>query len=131
MFIARRHPMMKNMLRAESGVFGTYALAVVAVVCSVVSATLFLDPTVSSEAAVAAAFGDAGPPEWMQAAPQRSPGTEQSAAAKAAPAEAGIGINGLDLPAEYPMHRRFEDQPVQYDAQPVYDEAGAISIYTR
>ena len=124
MFIAKRHPMRQQMLRAETGVFGTYTLAVVAVVCSVVTALLVFDPTVSPEAAVAAAFGDAGPP-FMDVAPPRAPGTEQSASAPAAPAaapEQPTDINGLDLPADYPLYNQSEEAPI-------YDEAAALSVY--
>jgi hypothetical protein len=126
MFIAKSHPMRQQMLRAETGVFGTYTLAVVGVVCSVVTAALFFDPTVSPEAAVAAAFGDAGPP-FMDVTPPRAPGTEQSASAPAAPPavaapEAPTDINGLDLPADYPLHNQSEETWID-------DEAAAVAVY--
>jgi hypothetical protein len=81
MFIAKRHPLMKSMLRAEKGVFGTYALTVVALLCSVASAALLLDAKVSSESAVVSVFASDSGPVWVDAAPQRAPGTEQSASA--------------------------------------------------
>lgn len=54
MLIARRHPIMKNALRNESGVVGTYALAVVATVSAAVVAVLLLGAAKSS-----------GPEPWL------------------------------------------------------------------
>jgi hypothetical protein len=111
MFITKRHPMMKSMLRAESGVFGTYVLAVVAVLCSVASAALLLDPKVSSESAVVSTFTSDAGPVWVDAAPQRAPGTEQSASAEAATQSAETDIKSPEQasePAEEPAAIGYE-----------------------
>lgn len=66
MLTARRHPTMKHALRNESGVFGTYALAVVATVSAAVVAVLLLGATRSggSEPWLALFEAEAGP-VWL------------------------------------------------------------------
>lgn len=68
MLIARRHPMMKNALRNESGVIGTYALAVVATVTAAVIAALLLGSAKSaaSEPWLGLFEAEAGP-VWLEA----------------------------------------------------------------
>jgi hypothetical protein len=112
MFIARRHPTMKNALRNESGVFGTYAASTIAVVVSSVSVAFFAGTLVGRQPA---------PTTFVPSA------------------EAGavwVDVGTPDLPADAaPV--TFEKSGLEIVAanlstdQPVYDEAAAVLIYTR
>jgi len=115
MLIAKRNPTMKNARRAESGVFGTYALAVVALLGSVVTSAFLLGTTDGNQPAgdwtmatgeQASSFAptapdDFGPPVWV----------DPVGAAKAAAPES----KGADLSTD----------------QPYYDETAAVLVYTR
>jgi hypothetical protein len=118
MLIAQRHPVMKTALRNESGVIGTYAMAVLAVLCSLVGAALFVGKTPARDVAASVSlFSAETGPAWVDdGLTQRQAGTEQSAAAaRAAAAGTPLEIKGADLDAD----------------QPFYDEAAGVAISTR
>jgi hypothetical protein len=119
MTITKRHPMMKSALRSESGVFATYTAVVLAMLGATVAAALLFGAPRGHDKTLPAVAAEAGS-IWVdrgeERGDRRAPGTEQSASSAASPAtKQGLDINGADLTAD----------------QPVYDEAGAVSIYSR
>jgi len=112
MFIARRHPMMKNALRNESGVFGTYAASTIAVVVSSVSVAFFAGTLVGRQPEPGASLpGTEAGTVWVDVGAPNLP----TDAAPVVFEKSGLEIGAADLSTD----------------QPVYDEAAAVMIYTR
>lgn len=115
MLIAKRNPMMKQALAAERGVTGTYAVAVLAIVGSVLSAGLMMGSAQDARQPEAASVSEPGIPVWVDvAAPMISYEPAVELPAPVAP-KTSVVAHGADV-----------DQD-----QPFYDEAAAVSIYTR